>query len=135
VELAFELAFAAGLTIVAFSFGALALGRARERYLVLLTVVLALAALAAAGALTANMLHRFADNDPLLLAAGGLAAAAIAELCLWPSQEGFDARATSSGSAKPLARILSPSWRRKSASGCASSSGYWRASAPTPATS
>jgi hypothetical protein len=82
VELAFQLAFAAGLTVVALSFGALALGRARERYLVLLTVVLALAALAATVALTANALHHFADNDPLLLAAGGLAAAAIAELGL-----------------------------------------------------
>jgi hypothetical protein len=89
VELAFELAFAAGLTTVALSFGALALGRARERYLILLTVVLALAALAAAGALTVNVLHRFTDNDPLLLAAGGLAAAAIAELGLVALARGF----------------------------------------------
>jgi hypothetical protein len=89
VELAFQLAFAAGLMAVALSFGALALGRARERYLVLLTIVLALAALAATGALMANALHRFADNDPLLLAAGGLAAAAIAELGLVALARGF----------------------------------------------
>jgi hypothetical protein len=89
VELAFELAFAAGLTAVALSFGALALGRARERYLVLLTVVLGLAALAAAGALTVNVLHRFTENDPLLLAAGGLAAAAVAELALVALARGF----------------------------------------------
>jgi hypothetical protein len=82
VALAFELAFAGGLAVVAFSFGAIALGRASERYLVALTVVLALAALAAAGALTVNLLDRFTGNDPLLLATGGLAAAAVAELGL-----------------------------------------------------
>jgi hypothetical protein len=89
VELAFELAFAVGLTVVALSFATLALGRARERYLVLLTVVLAFGAVAATGALLANVLHRFTDNDPLLLAAGGLAGAAIAELGLVALMRGF----------------------------------------------
>ena len=89
MALAFELAFAVGLAVVALSFGAIALGRARERYLVALTVVLALAALAVAGALTVNLLHRFTENDPLLLAAGGLAAAAVGELGLVALARGF----------------------------------------------
>ena len=89
MELAFELAFAVALTVVALSFATLALGRARERYLVLLTVVLAFGALAATGALLVNVLHRFTDNDPLLLAAGGLAASAMAELGLVALARGF----------------------------------------------
>jgi hypothetical protein len=82
VALAFELAFAAGLAVVTLSFGALAVGRARERYLLALSVLLAVGALTAAAALAVNFLHRFSGNDPLLLATGGLAAAAVAELGL-----------------------------------------------------
>jgi hypothetical protein len=82
VALVFELLFAAGLALVGLSLVGVALGRARERHLVLASVVLALGAVAAAGALVLNLVEPFTDSDALLLAAGGLAAAAVAELGL-----------------------------------------------------
>jgi hypothetical protein len=82
VALVFELVFAAGLALVGLSLVGVALGRARERHLVSASVVLALGAVAAAGALVLNLVEPFTDSDALLLAAGGLAAAAVAELGL-----------------------------------------------------
>jgi hypothetical protein len=82
MALALELVFATGLAVVALSFAALALGRARERYLLALTVLLAVGAIAAVALLAVNLVERFTNSDPLLLVAGGLAAAAVAELGL-----------------------------------------------------
>jgi hypothetical protein len=82
MALAFELAFALGLALVAVSFGLLALGRAKERFLLAVAVVLGVGALAAVVALAVNLVEPFTDNDAILLAAGGLAAAAVAELGL-----------------------------------------------------
>lgn len=82
MALAFELVFAAGLALVGLSLVGVALGRAGERHLVWASVVLALGAVAAAGALVLNLVEPFTDSDALLLAAGGLAAAAVAELGL-----------------------------------------------------
>jgi hypothetical protein len=82
VALAFELVFAAGLALVGLSLVGVALGRARERHLVWATLALALGAVAAAGALLLNLVEPFTDTDALILAAGGLAAAAVAELGL-----------------------------------------------------
>jgi hypothetical protein len=89
MALAFEIAFAAGLALVALSFAGVALGRARERSLLALAVVLAVAALASGGALVFNLFESFTDRDPLLLAAGGLGAAAVAELGLAAFQRGL----------------------------------------------
>jgi hypothetical protein len=82
MALAFELAFALGLALVAVSFGLLALGRAQERFLLASAVALGVGALAATVALAVNLVDPFTDNDAILLAAGGLAAAAVAELGL-----------------------------------------------------
>src|SRR5829696_3320293 len=82
MALAFELAFALGLALVAVSFGLLALGRAQERFLLAAAVVLGVGALAATVALAVNIVEPSTDNDAILLAAGGLAAAAVAELGL-----------------------------------------------------
>ena len=82
MALAFQLAFAAGLGLVGISLVAVAFGRAPERYLVRLAVLLALGALAAGAALVANLADSFTDTSAILLAAGGLGAAAIAELGL-----------------------------------------------------
>jgi hypothetical protein len=82
VALAFELAFAAGLAVIGLSLAALAFGRARERPFLWAAVALALGALAAGAALVVNLIEPFTDTDAIVLAAGGLAAAAIAELGL-----------------------------------------------------
>jgi hypothetical protein len=82
MALAFELAFVAGLVVVGVSVLALALGRAPERYLIWTAVVLALGALAAGVALVVNLADGFTETDAILLAAGGLAAATVAELGL-----------------------------------------------------
>jgi hypothetical protein len=82
MALAFEIVFVVGLGVVGVSLLALALGRAPERYLIRITVLLALGALAAGAALVANLVHGFTDTDALLLATGGLAAATVAELGL-----------------------------------------------------
>ena len=82
MALAFELVFLAGLAVVGASLLALALGRAPERYLIRTAVVLALGAIAAGAALVANLANGFTDTDAILLAAGGLGAATIAELGL-----------------------------------------------------
>jgi hypothetical protein len=82
MALAFEIAFALGLILVAVSFGLLALGRAKERFLLAAAVALGVSALAACVALAVNLVEPFTDTDAIVLAAGGLAAAAVAELGL-----------------------------------------------------
>jgi hypothetical protein len=82
VTLAFELAFGVGLALVGASLVGVALGRAHERHLLWVAVALGLGALVAAGALLLNLVEPFTDADAILLAAGGLAAAAVAELGL-----------------------------------------------------
>jgi hypothetical protein len=89
MALAAQIAFAAGLAVVALSFAALGRGLARPRHLLVAAVTLALGALAAGGALALNLVDRFANTDALLLAAGGLAAAAVAELGLLAFQRGL----------------------------------------------
>jgi hypothetical protein len=82
MALAFEIAFAIGLALVVVSFGALAVGRVHERHLVTGAVILALASVVAAAVLAVNLVEGFTDARPALLAAVGLAAAAVAELGL-----------------------------------------------------
>src|SRR5919197_936846 len=82
MALGLEIGFAVGLAVVAVSFVAVALGRAHERHLLALAGVLALAATSAAALLGVNLADRFTRTEPLLLAAGGLAAAVVAELGL-----------------------------------------------------
>ena len=82
MALALQIAFAVGLGLVALSFVALGRGLAQPRHLLTVAVVLALGSITAAGALAFNSIDRFTDTDALLLAAGGLGAAAVAELGL-----------------------------------------------------
>jgi gas vesicle protein len=82
MALALEIAFATGLAVVALSFVAVARGRVRERQLVWLAVMLAVAAIASAALLAVNLAEHFTDREPLLLVTGGFAAAAVAELGL-----------------------------------------------------
>src|SRR5215218_9569871 len=82
MALGFEIAFAVGLALVVVSFGALARGRVRERHLLTGAVILALASVVAVAVLAVNLIESFTDAGPVLLAAGGLAAAAVAELGL-----------------------------------------------------
>jgi hypothetical protein len=89
MALGLELAFAAAFLAVGLSFVALALGRARERLLLALTVLFAIGAVAAAAALGINLVDRFTDTPPLVLATGGLAAAAAAELGIIALARGF----------------------------------------------
>jgi hypothetical protein len=90
MALAFEIAFALGLALVAVSFGLLALARAKERFLLAAAVVLGVGALAACATLAVNLVEPFADTDAILLAAGGLAAAAVAELGLLALARGLE---------------------------------------------
>ena len=76
---AFEIAFAAGLALVGVSFGAVVLDRASEKFLIAATVLLTLGSLAGWVALGINFSEDFVETPPLLLAAGGLLAAAVAE--------------------------------------------------------
>lgn len=82
MALGFEIALAVGLALVVVSFGALALGRIRDRQLLTGAVILALASVVAAAVLSVDLVEGFTDARPVLLAAGGLAAAAVAELGL-----------------------------------------------------
>jgi hypothetical protein len=89
MPLALEIGFGVALLVVALSFVALAIGRARERLFLGVAVVLGLGAIGAAGALGVNLADGFTENAPLALVAGGLAAAAAAELGLVALSRGF----------------------------------------------
>jgi hypothetical protein len=82
VALAFELVFAAGLVVIGLSLAAVAFGRAKERHLLWAAGALAVASAAAGAALLVNVIQPFTETDAIVLAAGGLAAAAIGELGL-----------------------------------------------------
>jgi hypothetical protein len=79
---AFEILFAAGLAIVALSFAALVLGRGSDRLFIALAVVLALGAIGSGIVLGLNHSEQWIGDAPLLVATGGLLAAAIAEVGL-----------------------------------------------------
>lgn len=90
MALGLEIVFAVGLILVAISFGTIALGRARPRLFVAIAVGLGAGALLATAALGFNLVDPFTDTDALLLAAGGLAAAAVAELGLLALARGLE---------------------------------------------
>jgi uncharacterized protein YukE len=79
MALALEIAVAAALLLVALSFAGVALGRLGDRALLALTSLLVVLAALGAAAVGINIVEGFADTDLLLLAAAGLAAAAVAE--------------------------------------------------------
>jgi hypothetical protein len=89
MPLALEIGFAAGLLLVALSFVALSLGRARERVFLGIAILLGLCAIGAAAALGINLADQFTETAPLVLVAGGLTAAAAAELELVALSRGF----------------------------------------------
>ena len=111
MALALQIAFAVGLGLVALSFVALGRGLAQPRHLLTVAVVLALGSITAAGALAFNAIDRFTDTDALLLAAGGLGAAAVAELGLLArvrEVEGLSAKARTE-----LARFVEAEMRER----------------------
>ena len=75
-------AFAVGLAGLGLSFLLACLRRISTRALLLLTGLLALGAAAAGVALGINLVDRFTKTEPIVLALGGLGAAAVAELGL-----------------------------------------------------
>lgn len=79
MALALEAAVAAALLLVALSFAGVVLGRLGERALLALAIGLGVLAALGAAAAGVNVVEGFADTDLLLLAAAGLAAAALAE--------------------------------------------------------
>jgi hypothetical protein len=79
MALALEVAVAAALLLVALSFAGVVLGRLGERALLALTALIAVLAALGGAAVGINFVEGFADTDVLLLAAAGLAAAAVAE--------------------------------------------------------
>ena len=89
MPLALEIGFAAALLLGALSFVALSLGRARERVFLGIAILLGLCAIGAAAALGINLAHQFTETAPLVLVAGGLTAAAAAELGLVALSRGF----------------------------------------------
>ena len=89
MPLALEIGFATGLLLVALSFVALSLGRARERVFLGIAILLGLCAIGAAAALGINLADQFTETAPLMLVAGGLTAAAAAELGLVALSRGF----------------------------------------------
>lgn len=89
MALALEIVFAAGIVVVALSLLAVVLGKASDRLLLTLTIVLAAASAAAAVALGIDLVDSYTDVDALLLAAGGIGAAAVAEAGLLALNRGL----------------------------------------------
>jgi len=89
MALALEIVFAAGIVVVGLSLLAVVLGKASDRLLLVLTVALAIGAAVAVVALGIDLVDSYTDVDALLLAAGGLAAAAIAEAGLLALNRGL----------------------------------------------
>jgi chromosome segregation ATPase len=87
--IALEIAFAVGLAVVGISLVAVLTERAGERFLLWATVALGLAAVTAAVALGINLVSSFTETDALVLAAGGLFAAAVAEAGLLALSRGL----------------------------------------------
>jgi hypothetical protein len=80
VAAAFQILFAAGLAVVALSFAALVLGRGSDRLFIALAVLLALGAIGSGIVLGLNRSEQWIGDAPLLVATGGLLAAAVAEV-------------------------------------------------------
>ena len=89
MALALEIAFAAAIGLVALSLLAVVLGKATDRLLLGLTIALAAAAAVAVVALGINLADSYTDVDALLLAAGGIGAAAVAEAGLLALNRGL----------------------------------------------
>jgi len=89
MALALEIAFAAAIGVVALSLLAVVLGKASDRLLLVVTVALAIGAAIASVALGIDLVDSYTDVDALLLAAGGLAAAAVAEAGLLALNRGL----------------------------------------------
>ena len=89
MALALEIVFAAGIVVVALSLLGVVLGKASDRLLLVVTVVLATGATIAAVALGIDLVDSYTDIEALLLAAGGLAAAAVAEAGLLALNRGL----------------------------------------------
>ena len=79
MALALEIAFAAAIGVVALSLLAVVLGKASDALLLWITIALAIGAAFAVIGLGIDLVDSYADVDALILAAGGLAAAAVAE--------------------------------------------------------
>ena len=79
MALVFHIAFLAGFGVVLASFLALLAGRATRRDLLAGVALLATGSLAGFAALGINLVERFTDTEPVLLAAAGLGAAAAAQ--------------------------------------------------------
>jgi hypothetical protein len=89
MALAFEIAFAAAICVVALSLLAVVLGKASDRLLLLVTIALAVGSAVAVIALGIDLANPYTDVDALLLAAGGFAAAAVAEAGLLALNRGL----------------------------------------------
>jgi hypothetical protein len=91
MAVALEAAVAAALLLVALSFAGVAMGRVGERVLLALTALLAVLAALGGAAVAVNLVEDHDDTDLLLLAAAGLAAAAVAEGGLYGLARGLRA--------------------------------------------
>src|SRR5262245_9637060 len=89
MAIALEIAFAAAIGVVALSLLAVVLGRASDRLLLGLTIALAVGAAVAVVLLGVDLVESFVDTDAAILAAGGLAAAAVAEAGLLALNRGL----------------------------------------------
>jgi gas vesicle protein len=89
METFFEIVFAAGFAVVVASFVAVVFRRVEAQLLLWLTGSLAAAAAAAGVVLGINLVERFAESGPLVLATAGLGAAATAEAGLYALVRGL----------------------------------------------
>jgi hypothetical protein len=105
-----EITFAASLGVVALSLLALVLGRVRPRDLLILAGLLGILALAAAIVFAFNLDDGFAASETMLVSAGGIAAAAVAEAGLAAFARGLgrlrEIEALSEGARASLAETI-----------------------------
>src|SRR5262245_11453561 len=87
--LALQIAFAAAIGVVALSLLAVVTWRATDRLLLALTIALAVGAAVGTIALGITLVDSFSATDALILAAGGFAAAAVAEAGLLALNRGL----------------------------------------------
>jgi hypothetical protein len=89
MALALEIAFAAAIAVVVISLVGVVLGKATDRLLLGLTIALTVGAGVALVALGIDLVESYTDLDAVLLAAGGFAAAAVAEAGLLALNRGL----------------------------------------------
>jgi hypothetical protein len=89
MELTLEIAFAVALAAVALSLVLVSFGRAPDRLLLGAAVTFAALAVGGAVAVGIDLTDDFADTGKLLLATGGVAAAALGEACLFVLARGL----------------------------------------------